>query len=111
MGFVVWNNGQYQANRRHLYNYGKRAAATGKFIGASLGAPDIDIVSLAKAYGVEGERVEHPGGLTAALERMKSATAGGRAYLVDVQIARELGGADSTWYDFFSVAKKQPRQS
>ncbi len=65
VGFVVWNNGQYQANRRHLYNYGKRAAATGKFIGASLGAPDIDIVSLAKAYGVEGERVEDPGGLTA----------------------------------------------
>jgi len=111
VGFVVWNNGQYQANRRHLYNYGKRAAATGKFIGASLGAPDVDIVSIAKAYGVEAERVEDPGRLTAALDRMKNATAGGRAYLVDVKIARELGGAESTWYDFFSVAKKQPRQS
>jgi thiamine pyrophosphate-dependent acetolactate synthase large subunit-like protein len=111
VGFVVWNNGQYQANRRYLHNYGRRAAATGKYIGAFLGAPEIDNVSLAKAYGVEGERVEDPAKLSTALGRMRDVLAEGRAYLLDVKIAREFGGKQSTWYDFFSVAKKQSRQS
>ncbi len=31
IGVVIWNNGQYQANRRFLYAYGGRAAETGKF--------------------------------------------------------------------------------
>ena len=58
VGFVVWNNGQYQANRRYLYNYGKRAAATGKYIGCWLGAPDIDNVSLAKDAGLLPEGLD-----------------------------------------------------
>jgi benzoylformate decarboxylase len=111
VGVVIWNNGQYQANRRFLHLYGKRAAATGKYIGCSLGAPEIDNISLAKAYGVEGERVEAPAGLAAALGRMSNVLAEGRSYLLDVKIGRRFGGADSTWYDFFSVAKKQARQS
>lgn len=36
-------------------------------------------------------------------------TAEGRPYLVDVEIERRFGGADSPWYDFFSVAKRRPR--
>lgn len=111
VGFVVWNNGQYQANRRYLHDYGRRAAATGKYIGVTLGAPQIDNVALAKAYGVEGERVEDPAKLGAALERMRDVLGEGRAYLVDVKIAREFGGKESTWYDFFSVAKGEPRRS
>ncbi len=60
VGVVIWNNGQYQANRRFLHAYGKRAAATGKYIGCSLGAPEIDNVAIAKGYGVDGERVDDP---------------------------------------------------
>jgi thiamine pyrophosphate-dependent acetolactate synthase large subunit-like protein len=111
IGVIVWNNGEYQANRRYLHAYGKRAAATGKYIGCSLGSPEIDNVSLAKGYGVEGERVEDPEKLQAALARCLRAVGEGRTYLLDVKIERMYGGADSTWYDFFSVAKNEARVS
>jgi benzoylformate decarboxylase len=111
IGVIVWNNGEYQANRRYLNAYGRRAAATGKYIGCSLGSPEIDNVSLAKGYGVEGERVEDPAKLQAALARCLRSVGEGRTYLLDVKIERMYGGADSDWYDFFSVAKNQPRVS
>ena len=111
IGIVIFRNGQYQANRKFLDAYGKRAAATGKYIGVSLGSPDIDNVSIAKGYGVEGEHVEKPEELTAALDRCLDAVADGRPYLLDVAIERHYGGADSDWYDFFSVARNEPRQS
>jgi hypothetical protein len=31
--------------------------------------------------------------------------------VLDVKTARRFGGADSTWHDFFSVAKKTARRS
>ncbi len=109
IGIIVWNNGEYQANRRYLHAYGRRAAATGKYIGCSLGSPAIDNVSLAKGYGVEGERVERPEKLQEALARCLRAVGDGRPYLLDVEVGRIYGGSDSSWYDFFSVARKEPR--
>lgn len=111
VGVVVWNNGQYQANRRFLHGYGGRAAETGKYIGCNLASPEIDNISLAKGYGVEGERVTDPAGLGAALDRCCKAMGEGRPYVVDVAIERRFGGAESTWYDFFSVAEREPRRS
>ena len=111
LAVVVYNNGGYQANRKFLHLYGGRAAATGKYVGANLQGPDIDNVSLCKGYGVEAERVDDPAKLGGALDRCFEATSNGRPYLVDVRLARRLGGADSTWYDHFSVAKGEPRRS
>ena len=111
IGIVIYNNGQYQANRKFLHAYGGRAAATGKYIGVSLGAPDIDNVSIAKGYGVEGERVADPARLGDALDRCLDAVADGRPYLLDVEIERQFGGADSDWHDFFSIARGQARES
>ncbi len=111
LAVVVYNNGGYQANRKFLHLYGGRAAATGKYVGANLQGPDIDNVSLCKGYGVEAERVDDPAKLDGALDRCFEATANGRPYLVDVRLARRLGGADSTWYDHFSIAKGERRRS
>jgi len=55
VAIIVWNNGGYQANRRYLHDYGRRAAATGKYIGVSLESPTIDHVAICKAYGVEAD--------------------------------------------------------
>ena len=60
---------------------------------------------------MEAERVDDPDELEGALERRFGATAVGRPDLVDVTIQRRLGGAESTWYDFFSVARGEPRRS
>jgi benzoylformate decarboxylase len=111
IGVIVWNNGEYQANRRYLHAYGRRAAATGKYVGCSLGSPAIDNVSLAEGYGVEAERVQSPQELPAALARCLRATSEGRSYVLDVEVGRLYGGAESTWFDFFSVAKREPRTS
>jgi hypothetical protein len=35
----------------------------------------------------------------------------GRPYLLDVVIERRFEGADSDYYDFFSVARNIPRQT
>ena len=108
---VVWNNGGYQANRRYLHVYGGRAAATGKYIGASLESPAIDHVGICKAYGVEAEQVADPERLGDALQRCFRANRDGRPYVLDVTVARRFGGAQSTWHDSFSVAKRTARQS
>jgi len=108
---IIWNNGAYQANRKFLHQYGGRAAATGRYPGCALDHPSIDHAGICKAYGVEAERVEDPATLTAALERCFKTTAAGRPYVVDVRIARRYGGADSTWFDFFSVARAIKRQT
>jgi benzoylformate decarboxylase len=102
---VIWNNDAYQANRKFLHQYGGRAAATGRYPGCSLDSPRVDHIAIARGYGVDGERVEDPAKLAPALERCFKTAAAGRAYVVDVKIARRYGGADSTWFDFFSVAR------
>jgi thiamine pyrophosphate-dependent acetolactate synthase large subunit-like protein len=108
---VIWNNGAYQANRKFLHQYGGRAAATGRYPGCAIDSPDIDHISICRGYGVEGERVEDPAKLAAALDRCFKTAASGHPYVVDVKIARRYGGADSTWFDFFSVARGLRRQS
>ena len=111
VAIINWNNNAYQANRKFLHLYGGRAAETGKYIGCSLDSPEIDYVALGKAYSIEAERVDDPDELGAALQRCFSATASGRPYMLDVRIRRAWGGADSTWYDFFSVGRGIARQS
>ena len=86
-------------------------ASTGKYFGVNLKHPDINYVSMADAYGIEGERIEDPAALAGAIKRCKRAMADGRPYLVDVLIERRFDGSDSDWYEFFSVAKNTPRQS
>ena len=83
VGIVIWNNGQYQANRRFLHAYGGRAAETGKYIGCNLGSPDIDNVALARGYGVDGEMVAEPSEVGPAIDRCLRAMADGRPYVLD----------------------------
>ena len=108
---VIWNNGSYQANRKFMHAYNRRAAATGRYPGVSIDSPRIDHVSICKGYGVDAERVEDPAALAPALARCVQAAGSGRPYVVDVKIVRRYGGADSTWFDYFSVAKGIKRQS
>jgi benzoylformate decarboxylase len=104
VGFVVFNNGEYQANRINQHAYGRRMAQTGKYVGANLRHPDIEYVKIAGAYGIEAEQVTAPEKLAAALNRCARAIRAGRPYLVDVRIARYSAGNGSEYYDFFSVA-------
>ena len=107
---VVWNNHNYQTVRSAQHNLNGKMAATGHYLGAYLGDPDIDFVGLAASQGVKGERADSPDQLSAALKRGIAATRDGKPYLVEVEIARYGGGAESTWHDQFSLADKRRRR-
>lgn len=105
IAYVVLNNGQYQANRFTMSRYPGRMVESGQFAGVSLGHPDIDYVSLARGYGVDGESVAEPSDLAAAFKRARAAIREGRPYLVGVRIESRFGAYDADWYDHFSIAK------
>jgi thiamine pyrophosphate-dependent acetolactate synthase large subunit-like protein len=106
---VVWNNSNYQQVRAAYARYGRRMATTGHYHGMFLGDPDIDFVKLAGSQGVGGEKVTDPDAIKAALKRGVQATAAGSSYLVDVVIGRVGAGADSTWHQKFSLAKRRTK--
>lgn len=96
---VIFNNLGYQANRWALAGLKGRAAETGQFIGINMDDPQIDHVGIARAYGLDGERVSNPEDLSAALKRALAAEEKGQAYVLDVIIDRRGGGADANWHE------------
>ena len=98
---IVSNNESYQIVR---HNWAKdmpdsKMILEGKYPGLYLGAPATDYVGLARSQGVDGEAVTSPKDLEPALRRgLDKVTRENRPYLVDVSVAREGIGADSTWY-------------
>lgn len=102
---IVWNNKNYQTVRHAYSAYKGRMESSRHYAGMYLGNPDIDFVKLAQSQGVEGEHVENVGQLEAALQRGRKITGGGKPYLLDVQISRYGGGAESTWVDGFKLKR------
>jgi benzoylformate decarboxylase len=98
---IVSNNESYQIVR---HNWAKdmpdsKMIRDGKYPGLFLGAPAVDYVALARAQGVDGEAVSSPKDLEPALRRgLDKTNRENRPYLIDVSVAREGVGADSTWH-------------
>lgn len=106
IAIVLFNNTQYQSNRRAYNRYNRRARATGRYPGVQISHPDIDYVAMASSYGIRGERIDKPGDLRAALGRARQAiVARGKPYLVDVRIERFFDGSESEWFDSYSVVR------
>lgn len=104
IGVVIFNNGEYQANRMAQNSLRGRIYETGQYFGTDLRHPDIDYSKMAAAYDIEGESVSDPRQLGPALERCKRAMQEGRPYLVDARIKRYHRGADSD-AEYFSIAR------
>ncbi len=98
---VVSANDSYQIVR---HNWAKdmpdaKMIRDGKYPGLWLSDPAVDYVSLARAQGVDGECVKTVKELEPALRRgLDITTRGNRPYVVEVAVAREGIGADSTWF-------------
>jgi len=103
VAIIIWNNQAYQANRRALHKYGGRAAASGKYTGCYLGSPTINNIQIAQGYGVDGEKVSAPEKLAEAINRCFKTVASGYPYVLDVSIQARFPGADSTWFDEFTI--------
>ena len=101
---VVWNNQQYQTVRNNFARWGGNMAEQNRYPETFLGDPDIDFVMLAGAQGIQGQRVDEPAQLDAALNRAREAQAAGEPYVLDVRITNVGPGADQSWYKAFRLA-------
>jgi benzoylformate decarboxylase len=98
---VVSNNETYQVVRTNWAREmpDSKMVREGMYPGLYLGAPAIDYAALARSQGVDAERVTTSKELEPALRRgLARTTERNRPYLIDVAVARDGIGAESTWY-------------
>jgi benzoylformate decarboxylase len=84
--FVICNNAQYQILKVGAQGMGLPQAVAGRFEGMDLVNPEVDMVALARAFGVEAERITEPDELT---EKVRQSLAGDVPRLFDVPIQRK----------------------
>jgi thiamine pyrophosphate-dependent acetolactate synthase large subunit-like protein len=97
---VVYNNHAYSGPHSRVIEKvpGGRMIETGHFFHDYLGNPDMNMALIAKGFGVDGEVASSPEELRAALGRARKATANGKPYLIDAQVARVgVAWADKPW--------------
>ena len=104
------NNHSYNNERNRIMSRRGRAYQTGRDMVCYLGDPDVNYVKLAAGFDVEGEIVEKPAAIRAAIERGMKATADGRAYLLDIHVERTGSLANSTWHPEFSIDSMRTRR-
>jgi len=108
---IVYNNRSYNNERNRIWSFGQGAQLKeGVDMLCYNGSPDIDFAKAAEAFGVEGEFVNEPDKIAAALERAKRANAEGRPYLLDIHVDREGVGTASTWYPHYSIADQRTKK-
>jgi len=83
--FVIANNAQYQILKACSRQLGLPHAEAQQPIGLDLVGPEIDLVQLAQALGVEACRISEPDELS---DRVESSLRADRPLLIDVPIAR-----------------------
>lgn len=108
---IVSNNHCYETVRKSYARYNGRMKASNRFTGIMLDNPLVDFVGLTRAQGCDGIRVERAADLRPALKRGIQATRAGTPFLIDVNVARTGDGADSTWFQKFSVAQSRTKQA
>lgn len=105
---VVYNNHAYAGPHSRVVNGVPegRMVQTGQFYLDYLGSPDMNMASIAKGFGVDGEVAHNPAELQAALARARAATVEGKPYLIDAQVARRgIGWAENPWVPPIKIAE------
>ena len=111
---IVYNNHAYGGpHSRAIEGMPEgRMVQTNRFVHDYLGNPDMNMAAIAAGFGVKGEQVSSPGELQAALQRAKVATAEGKPYLIDAQVARRgVGWIDKPWTPSIQVADLGQKKS
>jgi benzoylformate decarboxylase len=83
--FVICNNAQYQILKIGAQGMALPRASEGRFEGMDIAKPEVDMVSLARSFGVEAHRVSDPDELTA---RVQESFGRETPILFDVPVAR-----------------------
>jgi len=109
---VVFNNHSYNGTKERalaLAGEESKMLATGHIPHYYLGNPDINMVHIARGFGVNGELVSAPNEIKPAMLRAITATKEGKPYLLDVQVTRTGAWTDSPWYPKISIAAERKR--
>jgi thiamine pyrophosphate-dependent acetolactate synthase large subunit-like protein len=104
---VVFNNHSYDGERGRIRMISQLAGENKdawKDMSCYLGNPDINYISIAKGFDIDGAVLEKPGDIRKVTKRALAATREGRPYLIDASIARRGPGAESTWHPDISIA-------
>jgi len=110
---VVYNNHAYSGPHSRAVEHvaSGRMVQTGQFVHDYLGNPDMNMVHIAKGFGVDGEAAESPGQLKEALVRARRATQDGKPYLIDAQVRRTgVGWAENPWTPPIRIAQMRTRK-
>ena len=108
---VVFDNRSYDGERGRLYMFSKMEnKELWKDMSCYLGDPDIDYVSIARGFDIDGQKISKPDEIQPALQRAIAVTREGRPFLIDAVIARKGAGADSTWHPEISIAAGRTRK-
>jgi benzoylformate decarboxylase len=108
---VVFDNRSYDGERGRLHMFSKMEnKALWKDMSCYLGDPDIDYVSIAKGFDIDGQKISKPDEIQSALQRAIAVTREGRPFLIDAVIARKGAAADSTWHPDISIAAGRTRK-
>jgi thiamine pyrophosphate-dependent acetolactate synthase large subunit-like protein len=110
---VIYNNHAYGGPHSRVINNvpSGRMVQTGQFVHDYLGNPDMDMVAIARGFGVDGETVRNPGQMREALARARTHTVEGKPYLLDVQVARKgIGWAEKPWIPPLRVASLRTKK-
>jgi thiamine pyrophosphate-dependent acetolactate synthase large subunit-like protein len=110
---IIYNNHAYGGPHSRVINNvpSGRMVQTGQFVHDYLGNPDMDMVAIAKGFGVDGEIVRSPIGLREALVRARAHTVEGKPYLLDVQVGRKgVGWAEKPWIPPIQVASLRTKK-
>jgi thiamine pyrophosphate-dependent acetolactate synthase large subunit-like protein len=95
--YLIANNSSYYNDEHHQKQIaGRRDRPEDKaWVGQRMQDPEIDLVGLARAQGVDGEGpVRDLADLPQALERALDHVRGGRAFVLDVRVPQEYVGKD-----------------
>jgi thiamine pyrophosphate-dependent acetolactate synthase large subunit-like protein len=107
---VVFNNRSYDGERgrlRMFSNLARQDKEAWKDMACYLGNPDVDYLSIAKGFDIEGVAITRPDEIKTAFERAAAVTREGRPVIVDALIARKGPGAESTWHPDISIATRR----
>lgn len=103
---IVFNNHSYDSERGRIHFASRVARADKKAwkdMSCYLGDPDVNFVSIAKGFDIDGAVVSRPEEFKAALARARAVNREGRPFVIDAAIARRGPGAESSWHPATSI--------
>lgn len=106
---VVFDNRSYDGERGriHLASGVARADRSAwKDMSCYLGNPDVDYVSIAKGFDIEGGIVSRPDEIEGVFRRAVAANREGRPFVIDALIAQRGPGAGTNWHPDVSIATR-----